>query len=65
LGGRVLEGPTTRSGRVRKNRMALNNPEREKSVLANRVNWYGILEPLKNNIRATLLGSMQIMYTRG
>jgi len=30
--------PITRSGRVRKNRMASNNPQKEKRVLPKRVN---------------------------
>jgi hypothetical protein len=50
---------------VRKNRMALNIPEREKRVLADRLNWYGTLKPLKDNQREMLLGSMQKMYTAG
>jgi len=57
--------PITRSGRVRKNRMASNNPQKEKRVLPKRVNWCGTLEPLKYIQRAMLVGSMQIVNTAG
>ena len=38
--------PITRFGRVRKNRIASNNPQSMKRVLPKRVNWYETSEPL-------------------
>ena len=48
------EGPTTKFGRVKKNKILLNIPEREKKVAVERVNWYGTLNPEKNRQRAML-----------
>ena len=57
--------PTTRSGLVRKNRIASNNPQNEKRVLPKRVNRGEMLEPWKYIKREMLWGIMQIMYTAG
>jgi len=63
--GSVSSCPVTRSGRVRKNRTVLNNPESEKMVLTTRVNWYLTLNPSKYRQRAMLYGIMQMRYTTG
>jgi len=64
-GESVVPLPITRSGRVRKNRIASNNPQKEKRVLPKRENWYETLEPLKYIQRSMVFGNMQIMYTAG
>jgi hypothetical protein len=57
--------PTTRFGRVRKNRIASNNPQSEKRPLPKRVNCCETVEPLKYIQRAMLMGNTQKMYTAG
>ena len=59
------EVPITRYGRVRENRIASNNPQKEKRVLPKRVNWYGTSVPLEDIQIATLVGNMQTLYTAG
>ena len=46
--------PTTKSGRVKKNRIALKAPDREKRVAVKRVDWYGVRCPKKNHQRTIL-----------
>ena len=63
-GGESVE-PTTRFGRVRKNRIASNNPQSENRPLPKKVNWGVTVEPVKYIQRAMLMGNTQIMYTAG
>jgi len=53
-------GPIIKCGRVRKNRMVLNTPEREKRVREKRMIWYSsrILISVKASQRIIKLGVM-------
>jgi hypothetical protein len=66
-GGRGSESevPTTKSGRVRKKRIASNIPQNEKRVLAKRVNWCWTSKPVKYSQREKLVGNIQMRYTAG
>jgi len=57
--------PATRSGRVRKNRIASKIPQHEKRVLAKSANLYGTSKPVKYSQREKLVGNMQMMDTIG
>jgi len=63
-GGESAE-PTTKCGRVRKNRRALKVPEREKRVAVKKVAWYWTWAPEWENQRERLYGTRQTKFTAG